>query len=58
MAVMKFPWLLAIITIVAAASAVLITFPAEADGVDSEIETFTIEGVEYEVLFHDKTEPT
>jgi len=48
---MKSLWPLAIIVIVAAASAVLITFPAEADGGDSETDTFTIEGVEYEVLF-------
>ena len=48
---MKSPWPLAIILVATAASVALITFSAEADGGDSEIDTFNVEGVVYEVLF-------
>ena len=45
------PWPLAILLVATAASVVLVAFSAEADGGDSEIDTFNVEGVVYEVLF-------
>ena len=48
---MTSPWPLAILLVATAASVVLIASSVEVDGGDGEIDSFTIDGVEYEVLF-------